>query len=461
MARILVIDDEQAIRDTLVEILKFEGYEVETASNGKEGLEFINNKGYDVILSDVKMPGIDGIELLERSREIAADTPVVMISGHGNIELAVEAVRKGAYDFISKPPDLNRLLITLRNAVEKNNLVIETKVLKRKVTKTRDMVGDSPAIEKIKQTIEKVAPTDARVLITGENGTGKELVARWIHEKSNRSNAPLIEVNCAAIPAELIESELFGHEKGAFTTAIKQRIGKFEQADGGTLFLDEIGDMSLSAQAKVLRAIQEGIITRVGGDKQIKVDVRILAATNKNLHDEIEKGNFRLDLYHRLSVILLHVPSLNERKDDIPTLADKFLKEICEENGHPKKSFTSEAISALKEINWTGNIRELHNVVERLFILGGEKITDDDVYTFAYNSGGASKSKNPENGNALVDVSKYEKFQDFKDYSEKVFLEDKLSKNNWNVAKTAIEIDIQRSHLYNKIDKYNLKRVSS
>jgi two-component system nitrogen regulation response regulator NtrX len=451
MAKILIIDDEKAIRETLSEILSFENYKVDTASNGKEGVEMLTNNIYDVVLSDIKMPGMDGMEFLTKANEISPDTPVIMISGHGTIELAVEAVRKGAYDFIAKPPDLNRLLITLKNAIDKNNLVVETKILKRKVSKTKDIIGDSPGITQIKNTIDKVAPTDARVLITGENGTGKELVARWIHERSHRANAPLIEVNCAAIPSELIESELFGHEKGAFTTAIKQRIGKFEQANGGTLFLDEIGDMSLSAQAKVLRAIQEGIITRVGGDKQIKVDVRIVAATNKNLTSEIDKGDFRMDLYHRLSVILIHIPTLNERADDIPVLAEKFLREICEDNGQTYKPFTTEALQELKNVNWTGNIRELRNVVERLVILCDKQITDEDVIMY---SNPSSINKSTE----IVDVTLYQKFQDFKDYSEKVFLENKLNHNAWNVAKTAAEIDIQRSHLYNKIEKYGLKR---
>lgn len=451
MAKILIIDDEKAIRETLSEILSFENYKVDTASNGKEGVEMLTNNIYDVVLSDIKMPGMDGMEFLTKATEISPDTPVIMISGHGTIELAVEAVRKGAYDFIAKPPDLNRLLITLKNAIDKNNLVVETKILKRKVSKTKDIIGDSPGITQIKNTIDKVAPTDARVLITGENGTGKELVARWIHERSHRANAPLIEVNCAAIPSELIESELFGHEKGAFTTAIKQRIGKFEQANGGTLFLDEIGDMSLSAQAKVLRAIQEGIITRVGGDKQIKVDVRIVAATNKNLTNQIDKGDFRMDLYHRLSVILIHIPTLNERADDIPVLAEKFLREICEDNGQTYKPFTTEALHELKNVNWTGNIRELRNVVERLVILCDKQITDEDVIMY---SNPSSINKSTE----IVDVTLYQKFQDFKDYSEKVFLENKLNHNAWNVAKTAAEIDIQRSHLYNKIEKYGLKR---
>ena len=451
MAKILVIDDEKPIRDALQNILTAEQYQVDLAENGKKGLELLAENGYDVVLCDIKMPNMDGLEVMDKASQIAGDVPFILISGHGTIEIAVEAVRKGAYDFISKPPDLNRLLITIRNAVEKNNLVVETKVLKRKVTKTRDIIGETQSIEKIKETIEKVAPTDARVLITGENGTGKELVARWIHEKSNRSNAPLIEVNCAAIPSELIESELFGHEKGAFTTAIKQRIGKFEQAHGGTLFLDEIGDMSLSAQAKVLRVIQEGVLQRVGGDKAVHVDVRILAATNKNLPEEIEKNNFRMDLYHRLSVIMIHVPTLNERKDDIPILAEKFLKELCEENGI-KKTFMPTALDELKNVNWSGNIRELRNVVERLLILSGPKILAEDVIAYSNPSIPSSKSQN-------VLLDKFDKFQDFKEYAEAIFLESKLRKNSWNVAKTAIEIDIQRSHLYNKIEKYNLKRA--
>jgi DNA-binding NtrC family response regulator len=382
MSNVLIIDDERAIRKTLSEILSYEGYKIDEAGDGEEGLKKFREKAYDVVLCDIKMPKLDGIEFLDKARESNPDVPVIMISGHGTIETAVEAVKKGAYDYISKPPDLNRLLITIRNATDKTNLVTETKVLRRKVTKVEEMIGESSAILKIKDTIEKVAPTDARVLITGENGVGKELVARWLHEKSNRNKSPLIEVNCAAIPTELIESELFGHEKGSFTSAVKQRIGKFEQAHGGTLFLDEIGDMSLSAQAKVLRALQEGKITRVGGDKDISVDVRVVAATNKDLLKEVEEKNFRLDLYHRLSVIIIHVPSLNERRDDIPALVHHFLNAICSEYGIPVKSIEKEAIEALKQNNWTGNIRELRNVVERLIILSGKTITAGDVASY-------------------------------------------------------------------------------
>ncbi len=450
MAEILVIDDEAPIRETLKEILEYENYSVTTADDGNKGLLLIQKNEYDVVLCDVKMPGIDGMELLDRAQALRPDLPFIMISGHGNVEMAIDATKKGAYDFITKPPDLNRLLISIRNAIDKNNLVTETKFLKRKVSKTFDIIGETPAIGKIKETIEKVAPTEARVLITGENGTGKELVARWLHEKSNRGNMALVEVNCASIPSELIESELFGHEKGSFTSAIKQRIGKFEQAHGGTLFLDEIGDMSLSAQAKVLRAIQEGKITRVGGDKEIKVDVRIVAATNKNLLEEIEKGQFRMDLYHRLSVILIHVPTLNERVEDIPLIANNFLKDICDENSIPLKGFTPDGYQALQDVNWTGNIRELRNVVERLVILCGDKILGEDVYMF---SNPAQRGADP-----FGVVDDYKTLQDFRDWAEKVFIERKLVQNGWNVAKTAQEIDIQRSHLYNKIEKYSLKR---
>jgi two-component system, NtrC family, nitrogen regulation response regulator NtrX len=382
MADILIIDDEKSIRKTLAEILGFEGYKIEEASDGEEGLKKFSEKNFDAVLCDIKMPKLDGIEFLDKAKAINADVPIIMISGHGNIETAVDAVKKGAFDYISKPPDLNRLLITLRNATDRTKLSTETKVLKRKVNKTIEMVGDSPAINKIKNTIEKVAPTDARVLITGENGVGKELVARWIHEKSNRNDGPMVEVNCAAIPSELIESELFGHEKGSFTSAIKQRIGKFEQANGGTLFLDEIGDMSLSAQAKVLRALQEGKITRVGADKDINVDVRVVAATNKNLLQEVEDKNFRLDLYHRLGVIIINVPSLKERKEDIPQLVDYFTKIITAEYGQPNKEVEKAALIKLQNNNWGGNIRELRNVVERLIIMSGKKITAEDVDSY-------------------------------------------------------------------------------
>jgi two-component system, NtrC family, nitrogen regulation response regulator NtrX len=382
MAEILIIDDEKSIRKTLTEILSFEGYKIDEAPDGEEGLRKFKEKTYDLVLCDIKMPKLDGIEFLQKAGEINADVPVIMISGHGNIETAVEAVKKGAFDFISKPPDLNRLLITIRNAMDKGSLVTETKVLKRKVSRVQEMIGESIPIKKIKETIEKVAPTDARILITGDNGVGKELVARWVHEKSNRAGGPMVEVNCAAIPTELIESELFGHEKGSFTSAIKQRIGKFESANGGTLFLDEIGDMSANAQAKVLRALQEGKITRVGADKDISVDVRVIAATNKDLLKEVETKNFRLDLYHRLGVIIIHVPSLNERRDDIPILVEKFLQDICADYGIAQKVIDADAIKMLQQYNWTGNIRELRNVVERLVILSGKNITIEDVKNY-------------------------------------------------------------------------------
>ena len=382
MSNILIIDDEKAIRKTLGEILSYEGYKIDEAGDGEEGLKRFKEKSYDVVLCDIKMPKIDGIEFLDKASEINPDVPIIMISGHGTIETAVEAVKKGAYDYVSKPPDLNRLLITIRNAMDKTDLVTETKVLRRKVIKVEEMIGESAPILKIRETIDKVAPTDARIMIMGENGVGKELVARWIHEKSSRNKGPLIEVNCAAIPGELIESELFGHEKGSFTSAVKQRIGKFEQAHGGTLFLDEIGDMSLNAQAKVLRALQEGKITRVGGDKDITVDVRVIAATNKDLLQEVDEKQFRLDLYHRLSVIIIHVPSLNDRKDDIPLLVEKFLTDICTDYGIAPKDIDDDALHALQENNWTGNIRELRNVVERLVILSGKNITREDINSY-------------------------------------------------------------------------------
>lgn len=383
MAKILIIDDEKIIRSTLREILEYEKYQISEAQDGEQGLNMLKEEEFDLVLCDIKMPKMDGMEVLEKSSELEKQPQFIMISAHGSIETAVEATKKGAFDFVPKPPDLNRLLLTVRNALDKKNLVSETKVLRKKLSQKLDMVGKSPAINHVKDTIEKVAPTEARVLITGPNGTGKELVAHWLHKKSNRSNAPFIAVNCAAIPAELIESELFGHEKGSFTSAVKQRIGKFEQADGGTLFLDEIGDMSLSAQSKVLRALQEHKITRVGGDKDIKVDVRVLAATNKDLKKEIEEGNFREDLYHRLSVILIQVPPLKDRKEDIPLLVDKFLEDVANEYGTAKKEISKEAISKLQEFPWTGNIRELRNVVERLMILGEKTISLDDIKKYA------------------------------------------------------------------------------
>lgn len=388
MAKILVIDDERAIRNTLKEILEFEGYTVDVAENGCVGLDMALATKYDLIYTDIKMPEMDGMEVLQAYRKTvqeqgAEEAPVVMISGHGTVETAVEALKSGAYDFIVKPLDLNRLLVTTQRALEHKSLVQETKVLRKKIGARNKMVGESAAIEKVREIVEKVAATEARVMITGANGTGKEVVAHMIHENSSRSKKPMVEVNCAAIPSELIESELFGHTKGSFTSAIKDRAGKFEQADGGTLFLDEIGDMSLSAQAKVLRALQENEITRVGSDKPIKVNVRVLAATNKDLKKEIAEGHFREDLFHRLNVIPIHVPSLDDRKEDIPLLVNHFAELICKEQGWRVKEFDSSAVTALQEKTWPGNIRELRNVVERLIILGGEVITAEDVANFA------------------------------------------------------------------------------
>ncbi|MDT3405556.1 sigma-54-dependent transcriptional regulator [Mucilaginibacter terrae] len=464
MAKILIIDDERAIRNTLREILEYEDYVVEDIDNGVDGLQLIEKNDYDLVLCDIKMNRMDGLEVLTDGLAIKPDLPFIMISGHGTVETAVEASKKGAFDFISKPPDLNRLLITVRNALDRGSLVTEAKVLKRKVSKVRPILGESQGILKIKETIDRVAPTEARVLVTGANGSGKELVARWLHEKSNRSNAPIIEVNCAAIPSELIESELFGHEKGSFTSAVKQRIGKFESANGGTLFLDEIGDMSHSAQAKVLRALQENRITRVGGEKEIEVDVRVVAATNKDLLKEIENGNFRMDLYHRLSVILIHVPPLVDRRDDIPLLATSFLEEICNEYGMPTKRISEAGLEALKALPWTGNIRELRNMIERLIILSDKIITDADVKAFA-NPSAPVTAATIGSGGALTaaaaqqtDYDQFKNFQEYKDYAEREYIKFKLEKNNWNVSKTADDIDIQRSHLYSKIEKFGLKR---
>ncbi len=384
MPKILIVEDEKAIRNVLKNILLDEDqtFEISEAENGQEAIKILGEKDFDLMLCDIKMPGVDGLEVLEFSQEKNSDMAVVMISGHGDIDTAVDCMRKGAYDYIAKPPDLNRLLATVRRALDKTNLVKENKTLKRKISKNFQMIGESKALLEIQEIIEKVAPTEARVLINGPNGTGKELVAHWLHQKSNRNKQPLIEVNCAAIPAELIESELFGHKKGAFTSAVKDRKGKFELAHNGTLFLDEIGDMSLSAQAKVLRALQEGKIAPVGGDKEVKVNVRILAATNKNLQLEIKEGNFREDLYHRLSVIVIKVPALNDRKEDIPLLTAYFAKKIAQEHGTSEKSFSSEALKSLQDIDWTGNIRELRNVVERLLILGQQEISAEDIKTF-------------------------------------------------------------------------------
>ncbi len=383
MSKILVIDDERAIRNTLKEVLEYEKHEVDLAEDGPTGIELFNANTYDIVLCDIKMAKMDGIEVLQKISESSSDIPVIMISGHGNIDTAVEAIKKGAYDFLEKPLDLNRLLITIRNATDKSSLITQTQVLKNKVSRMYEIIGESEAIRKVKEMIDRVAPTEARVLITGANGTGKELVAHQIHEKSQRAKGPFVEVNCAAIPSELIESELFGHEKGSFTSAIKQRIGKFEQASGGTLFLDEIGDMSLSAQAKVLRALQENKISRVGSDKDIHVNVRVITATNKNIKNEIENKTFREDLYHRLSVILIHVPTLNEREEDIPLLADHFNSLICNEYGMSKKKIREDAIAELRKITWTGNIREFRNVLERLIILCKDEITGADVIAYA------------------------------------------------------------------------------
>ena len=385
MPKILIIEDEAAIRRVLTKILSEESstYQVEEAEDGVQALEKIKNNDYDLVLCDIKMPKMDGVELLEEVKKIKPEIPMVMISGHGDMETAIQTMRLGAFDYISKPPDLNRLLNTVRNALDKKQLVVENKILKKKVSKNYEIIGESEPINQIKLMIEKVAQTDARVLITGPNGTGKELVAHQLHQKSERSNSPIVEVNCAAIPSELIESELFGHVKGAFTSAVKDRAGKFEAADGGTIFLDEIGDMSLAAQAKVLRALQENLIQRVGADKDIKVDVRVIAATNKDLKKEIAEGRFREDLYHRLAVILIKVPALNDRRDDIPLLVEHFASKIAEEQGNAQKTFSKEAIKLLQEYDWTGNIRELRNVVERLIILGGNEISETDVKLFA------------------------------------------------------------------------------
>ncbi|PWK17454.1 DNA-binding NtrC family response regulator [Arcicella aurantiaca] len=383
MAKLLIIDDEKAIRGALRDILEYEGYSIEEASDGEQGLELVTQNDYDVVLCDIRMPKIEGLDLLQKATEMGKGAQFIMISAFGNVETAVEATKRGAFDFISKPPDLNRLLVTVRNAIERGKMIVETKVLKKRVYKLNEIVGESASIQRVKDTCDRVGPTEARVLITGPNGSGKEMVAKRLHERSGRAHMPLIEVNCAAIPSELIESELFGHEKGAFTSAIKQRIGKFEQADGGTLFLDEIGDMALSAQAKVLRALQEGKITRVGGDKEIKINVRVFAATNKVLQTEIAEGRFREDLFHRLNVIPIHVPALAQRPDDIPLLVEKFLSDVANEYGQASKEVDDDAMKYLQSLPWTGNVRELRNVVERLVIMCNDVITLEDVKLFA------------------------------------------------------------------------------
>ncbi|MEL6443521.1 MAG: sigma-54 dependent transcriptional regulator [Bacteroidota bacterium] len=457
MAKILIADDEAPIRRTLRDILEYEGYDIEEAADGAEALKLAKTGEHDLMLLDIKMPKRDGMEVLETLSSTDLGLPVVMISGHGTVETAVEATRLGAVDFIEKPPDLNRLLVTVRSALEKSQLETENKRLRQAVAdvshdELTPIIGESQAILHITGTIERVAPTEARVLITGEAGTGKELVARWIHHQSARSEGPLVEVNCAAIPSELIESELFGHEKGAFTGATKQRVGKFEQADGGTLFLDEIGDMSLDAQAKVLRALQESRITRVGGDRMIPVNVRVVAATNKNLLEAIDGQQFREDLYHRLSVILIHVPPLRERRGDIPAIAEHILRRVALQNGMMGRSFSRDALDRLRTLDWRGNVRELRNVVERLLILSeGSAIGVADVDRFV-NPGGSG-------GDPMAGLlDQYDQFSEFRDMAEKLFIERKLEQFGWNISRTAESIGIQRSHLYNKLAKYNIER---
>ena len=457
MPTILVVDDERAIRRTLREILEYEDYEVDEAEDGEEALVRLRARKYDLALLDVKMPKRDGLDVLAIATEEMPEVPIIMISGHGSVDTAVEATKRGAFDFIEKPPDLNRLLVTIRNALDRGVLVQDNRKLKQVLVEQQEseltpILGDSGPIRGIKDTIERVAPTEARVLVTGEAGTGKELVARWIHEKSNRKGGPLVEVNCAAIPSELIESELFGHEKGSFTGAMKQRVGKFEQADGGTLFLDEIGDMSLSAQAKVLRVLQENRITRVGGDRSLPVNVRVVAATNKDLLKAVEKNEFREDLYHRLSVILVHVPPLRERRGDVPTIAKYIGERMARRNGLPSKAFSPDALDRLQKLDWRGNVRELHNVVERLLILSdGESVTARDVERYV-GVGGSG-------GNALQGLlEQYQDFSDFRDKAEELFLLHQLGKFEWNISRTAEAIGIQRSHLYNKMNKYGIER---
>lgn len=452
-ANILVTDDEKSIRSSLKEILEFEGYHVFEAETGSEVFEVIKKRNIDLMLLDIKMKGMDGMEVLEKLGENAHNFPVIMISGHGTIEIAVEATKMGAFDFIEKPPDLNRLLLSVRNALDRRQLAQENKSMRSKLPRVPEIIGKSSVIGKIKQTIDKVAPTNSRVLITGENGTGKELVARWIHEKSKRRNGNFVDVNCAAIPAELLESELFGHEKGAFTGATSRRIGKFEQANEGTLFLDEIGDMSTDAQAKVLRALQENAIVRVGGIERVKVDVRVVAATNKDLHNEIESGAFREDLFHRINVIPIHVPPLRKRTEDIKLLAQNYLNELAESDiVFSNIKFSDEALESLQKQQWTGNVRELQNAVERLGLLASNSnIAKEDVDKLTFSGSRKAKNMNP-----LID--EVEKFQKFKEEAERMFLLRKLEENNWNISQTAEAIDIQRSHMYNKMKKYDIER---
>jgi len=450
---ILITDDEKSIRNSLRDILEFEDYTVLEAENGDDVFDLLDENRVDLMLLDIKMHGMDGIEILSKLKEENYQFPVIMISGHGNIEIAVEATKKGAFDFIEKPPDLNRLLVSVRNALDQHRLSQENKSIKSRLPKVPEIIGESDAINKIKKTIDKVAQTSSRVMITGENGTGKELVARWIHEKSDRNTESFVDVNCAAIPADLLESELFGHEKGAFTGASSQRIGKFEQSDGGTLFLDEVGDMSPDAQAKVLRALQENAIVRVGGTKKISVDVRVISATNKDLLDEIETGGFREDLYHRLNVIPIHVPPLRKRRVDIPLLANDFLQKLAEKDiMFSGISFTDGALEELKNQDWSGNVRELQNGIERLGLLAdNSEISKEDVQALTLSGGKKS--------NTFTDLAdNVETFQRFKESAERLFLIRKLEENDWNISQTSEAIDIQRSHMYNKMKKYDIER---
>ncbi|MFH5885075.1 sigma-54-dependent transcriptional regulator [Halalkalibaculum sp. DA3122] len=451
---ILVTDDEKSIRNSLRDILEFEGYTVSEAESGPDTLERIERQQPDLLLLDIKMQGMDGMEVLQGIRDEGHEFPVIMISGHGNIEIAVKATKLGAFDFIEKPPDLNRLLVSVRNAIERHNLQQENRNMRSRLPQVPPIIGESEAICQIKQTIDKVAPTNSRVLITGENGTGKELVARWIHEKSRRCGGTFVDVNCAAIPGELLESELFGHEEGAFTGATSRRIGKFEQADGGTLFLDEIGDMSMDAQAKVLRALQENTVTRVGGTEKIQVDVRVIAATNKELVEEIEEGNFREDLYHRINVLPIHVPPLRKRRKDIPMLAQHYLRQLADEDiVFSGIEFTGEALEELATLPWSGNVRELQNAVERLGLLVNDSaITKDDVAQMA-SARHTTTNRREENL-----IRENQTFQDFKEAAERLFLVRKLEENDWNISQTAEAIDIQRSHMYTKMKKYDIER---